>query len=94
LALKVGHKIGLSYFKNRRQITTKDGVSSQERYIDNGDIQGSTLGPLLFFIYINNLANVNISGKLYLFADDTAIFHEGDNWDTVFNLARRDLSPN
>ena len=35
--------------------------------------QGSVLGPLLFFIYINDLTD-NISSEICLFADDSSLF--------------------
>ena len=36
--------------------------------------QGSALGPLLFIVYINDLANVVSEGALKLFADDSNLF--------------------
>ncbi len=40
--------------------------------------QGSVLGPLLFFIYINDLCD-GLSGESFLFADDSSIFHNVNN---------------
>ena len=36
-------------------------------------IQGSTLGPLLFFIYINDLSD-GLGTNTRLFADDVSLF--------------------
>ena len=41
--------------------------------IESGVPQGSALGPLLFFVYINNLER-NIKSNTKLFADDTMLF--------------------
>jgi hypothetical protein len=57
------------------QRVTIKGQSSEWGVIDAGVPQGSNLGPLLFLIFINDLAEaVNCSVKL--FADDTCLFIE------------------
>lgn len=42
-------------------------------------VQGSTLGSLLFVIYVNNLDKLQLSGDLFLFADNTAVIFKGDS---------------
>jgi hypothetical protein len=81
-----------SYLAERRQIVAVNNVESTALPIDYGVVQGSNLGPILFLIYINNLAKINITGKLYLFADDTAILFDGSDWEEVTESATRDLS--
>lgn len=80
-----------SYLSDRKQVVTICGKNSEPRDVNYGVIQGSNLGPLLFLIYINNLDTLNISGLLYLFADDTAIVSVGSTWPEVFDTASRDL---
>lgn len=39
------------------------------------------LGPKLFSMFVNELAESTINGELYLFADDTTIYTLGKNID-------------
>ena len=45
--------------------------------------QGSTLGPLLFLLYINDLPNSSEKLSFRIFADDTNIFFTGSNPNEV-----------
>lgn len=81
-----------TYLENRKQFVYINGSKSDLKTVDYGVIQGSTLGPLLFLIYVNNLPNIRINGELFLFADDTAVFIEDKNWDILFEKATRDIS--
>jgi len=81
-----------TFLSKRKQFVTINGANSDSESIDYGVIQGSTLGPLLFLIYVNNLSKIPVSGNLYLFADDCLVFFEGDDWDAVFETAMRDIA--
>lgn len=80
-----------SYLDDRLQVVSLNGIESNPTGIDYGVVQGSNLGPLLFLIYINNVAKLRINGKLFLFADDTALVSNGCAWDDVFDQASSDL---
>ena len=61
------------YLTDRKQKVVIRGQSSEWGDIMAGVPQGSSLGPLAFLIYINDLANV-VTCNLKLFADDTCLY--------------------
>ena len=67
-----GHKLIESYLSSRYQFVSHNSTTSSSEAINIGVPQGSTFGPLLFLIYINDLPNAIIS-KPCLFADDTCL---------------------
>ena len=66
-----------SYISNRKQYVTYNGTSTRMRNITCGVPQGSILGPLLFFIYNNDLCKVCNFTAPIIFADDTNLFCNG-----------------
>ena len=60
-----------SYRTNRKQKCQIKNFFSSEHLIKCGVPQGSILGPLLFFLYINDLPHCLSKTKPWLFADDT-----------------------
>jgi hypothetical protein len=81
----------VSYFDARSQVVSISNVDSEMKNVDFGVVQGSTLGPLLFLLYINNITKLRIEGGLFLFADDTAVVSVGRTWDEAFARASLDL---
>lgn len=63
-----------SYLSDRWQIVSISAINSYIVPVDYRVIQGSTLGPILFVIYINNIKKLKWYWKTMLFADDTYIF--------------------
>ena len=62
------------YLKNRTQLVSYHNIQSNYADISCGVPQGSILGPLLFLIYINDMAFVSTQLFSVLFADDTNMF--------------------
>jgi len=68
------------YLCNRQHYTVINNVSS---CFTPGVPQGSTLGPLLFFLYVNDISRVLPGEKVKLFADDTNLFISGLDVNTL-----------
>ncbi len=64
-------KLMESYMTNRIHQLEIDGVKSDLLNLSTGVPQGSILGPLLFIIYINDIANASKLFDFIIYADDT-----------------------
>ena len=63
-----------SYLTQRHQYVDYNGSHSATKIIGTGVPQGSILGPLLFLIYINDLASVSDIFNMLMYADDTTLY--------------------
>ena len=80
-----------SYLTNRSQKVVVGGKSSPISYIQAGVPQGSILGPLLFLIFINDMAE-DISLECHQYADDTTLVHKFENPDLACTYINNQLS--
>jgi len=72
-----------NYLQNRKQYVRIGNVESSGLVVKRGVPQGTVLGPILFLIYVNELANWVGNGKVISYADDTALLYEGDTWEST-----------
>ena len=73
-----------NYLRNREQLVQiPSGEKSDLRTVNLGVPQGSVLGPLLFLLYMNDLAFCVPEFYTILFADDTSLSLAGENYDQL-----------
>ena len=80
----------IDFLSFRKQRVVLNGQVSQRTSIEAGVPQGSILGPLLFFIYINDLSD-DLLTNAKLFADDTSLFSIVHNINTLVAHLNTDL---
>ena len=72
------------FLSNRTQCVRVDNAYSDRADVLSGIPQGSILGPVLFTIFINDIADV-VSSGCRIFADDTKVYNKCCNSDVIQN---------
>ena len=80
-----------SYLTGRSQYVQYDGVDSSLSEISTGVPQGSILGPLLFLIYMNDIAEASDRFHSILYADDTTLTKPLSSFELVVTNKRSDI---
>ena len=80
-----------SYLSNRKQYVSLNGFDSSMEDIKCGVPQGSTLGPLLFLLYINDFRLCLTESSSGHFADDTFIIYNSKKLKTIETVINYEL---
>ena len=80
-----------SYLSNRKQFVKINTAHSKESVIQYGVPQETVLEPILFTLYVNELLELNSSGHVISFADDTALFYTANTWAELKTKAEMDV---
>ena len=78
----VAYNLIHSYLYNRQQFVSINQRRSDLKLVHCGVPQGSSLGPLFFLIYINDL-NYALVSQPRLFADDTCLIVKDSNCEQL-----------
>ena len=78
-----------NYVTDRTQYCIVNGRNSS---ICTGVPQGSVLGPLLFLLYVNDIASSMTDENLILFADDTSVLLHDKNLKSLLDKAKSSLT--
>lgn len=80
-----------SYLHDQKQFVQIKKIQSNFQYIRNGVPQGSTLGGLVFIIFVNDLCNIKIHGQIITYADDTVIIYKNNNLVSIQHEIQEDM---
>ena len=80
-----------SFLENRKQYVILHGHSSSVKKVTCCVPQGSTLGPLLFLLYVNDLQFVFSKSAIRHFADDTNLLFPAKKLGTNESVISHEL---
>ena len=80
-----------SYLNNRSQRVVFQATESSLKTISAGVPQGSVLGPLLFLIYVNDIAESLLS-LTRLYADDSSLYYSASSVQDIEGIINHDLT--
>ena len=81
-----------SYLEGRKQRVLYGRQTSDWSNVLSGVPQGSTLGPILFSLYVNDLPLCLNACKIMLYADDITVYYYNHSIDKVKDVLSKDLA--
>ena len=81
----------LSFIRDRKYFVHINGKNSKTESVNIGVPQGSTLGPLLFLIYINDMIHSSYIFFLSQFADDSTVTYSSTNLDQALTIVESEF---
>ena len=87
----IPHSWFKSYLENRQQYVKINETESDKQIMKCGVPQGSTLGPLLFLLYINDMPNSSTKLMFRIFADDTNLFYAAKTAKELETVMNKEL---
>ncbi len=82
----------MDYFHERVQFVAVGSETSTRLPVLNGIQQGSTLGPLIFLLYINHIFSLPLHGKMILYADDCSLVYGTSDQEELSEQINHDIS--
>ena len=81
----------MSFVRNRKYFVNVNGQNSEVLVVNNGIAQGSTLGPMFFLLFINDMKASSLLLKFIQFADDTTLIFSCANFDQMQNILESEI---
>lgn len=80
-----------NFLENRTQFTTIGESRPTNAIVPTGVPQGSVLGPIMYLIYVNDINYINVSSKIFMFADDSVLIQSHPDPNVASDNLRNDL---
>ena len=81
----------MNFTRNRKYFVNVNGLNSVIKNVNIGVPQGSTLGPLLFLLYVNDMINCSTILHFTQFADDTTLGYRSNNLPELQNILEEEV---